>query len=68
MSLKNFHIFFIVVSIVFSAGFGIWCLFSQDGASRAGARVMGTASLIAAVGLVMYLFRLVKKLQEKGIL
>jgi len=67
MSLKHFHIFFIVVSIVFSTAFGLWCLFTDDGASQAGSTVMGAISLAVAAGLVIYVFRIPGKLQEKRI-
>lgn len=65
MSLKNFHILFIIVSIVFSAGFGLWCLLTEDGASQAGAPVMGAISLAAAAGLMVYVLKIPSMLRTK---
>ena len=47
MSLKWFHIVFITLSIVLSLWFGVWGLYNQQ-------IVLGTASLAASVGLVLY--------------
>ena len=63
MSLKNFHIFFIVVSIIFSVGCGVWCLRSEETTTE----VVGVIFLIAAVGLAIYAFKFLKMLRDKRI-
>ena len=55
MSLKAFHLVFIVASILLALGFGAWSLVNYF-AHQAGVwyLVAGAGSLIAAVGLVFY--------------
>jgi len=64
MSLKSFHIFFIVVSILTTLGFGLWTVvrFSQGDASAN--LWLGVISLIAGVFLIWYGFRFFKKLKQ----
>jgi hypothetical protein len=55
MSLKAFHVVFIVASILLALGFGAWALvnyFSHEGGVWYLAA--GVGSLLAAVGLVFY--------------
>ena len=55
MSLKAFHLVFIIASILLALGFGAWSLvnyFSQQGGTWYLAA--GIGSLLAAVGLVFY--------------
>lgn len=47
LSLKSFHLFFILVSIVLAAGFGTWCV-------KHAFVWTGVLSLAAAVLLVVY--------------
>ncbi len=68
MSLKAFHIFFIVVSIALCVGFGVWA--TQDFA-RSGSWVhlmLGVGSFIASVGLVWYGVWFLRKLKGVGYL
>ncbi len=67
MGLRNFHIFFIVISTSMSVGFGLWCFLSDAGRESYGSSAMGAISLVAAVALVVYGIRFVKKLDEEGI-
>ena len=64
MSLKSFHIFFIVVSTLTTLGFGLWTVvrFSQGDASAN--LWLGVISLIAGVFLIWYGFRFFKKLKQ----
>ena len=64
MSLKHFHIFFIVVSILLSVGCGLWFFLSEEGAAVSLAMLWGVIFLVAAVGLTFYLVKVVKKLQD----
>ena len=67
MGLRNFHIFFIVISTIMSVGFGFWCFLSDAGRELYGSWAIGAISLLAAVALVIYGIRFVKKLDEEGI-
>ncbi len=67
MGLRNFHIFFIVISTIMSVGFGFWCFLSDAGREFYGSWAIGAISLVAAAALVIYGIRFVKKLDEEGI-
>ncbi len=67
MGLRSFHILFIVMATLMSVGFGLWCFLSDAGRELGGSSAMGTISLLAAVGLVVYGVKFVKKLDEEGI-
>jgi hypothetical protein len=64
MSLKAFHIFFIVVSILFAFGFGVWGL-QAHAAGRDGAIYsLALLSLAVGAGLVVYLVAFIRKLRN----
>lgn len=55
MSLKAFHIVFIVISTLLSAGFGVWALGYSRSADGGGIYLaLGLVALAAAVGLPVY--------------
>ncbi len=55
MSLRAFHIVFIVLSILIAAGFAAWVWLGGAGPEAgAGIKVMGTLSAVLSVGLVFY--------------
>jgi len=65
MSLKAFHLVFIVASILLAVGIAAWSLlnyFSPHGV--AWDLVWGLASLVAGVGLVVYERYFLKKLKD----
>jgi len=65
MSLKDFHIFFILVSVILAIFLGGWCV-KQGGTIYL---VSGIVSFLAGIGLVVYLLLFVKKtrnLQHPG--
>lgn len=64
MSLRVFHIVFIVLSIVLSLYVALWGIrvFSQD--QSAGALALGVVFLCAAVGLMIYGKKTYRKLKE----
>lgn len=64
MSLKAFHVLFIVVSILLALGFGIWELLTYRDTGAVLDLVLGIASLLAGVGLVFYLRAVLKKLKN----
>ncbi len=65
MSLKFFHIFFIVLSILLALGFAYWAI-SAYFADDHGIFMLigGIISVIAGVGLVMYGKYFLKKLKK----
>lgn len=67
MSLKNFHLFFIMISIVAAAGFGLWCFLTEAGRRTTGSTLMGTLSFVLAAGLVIYAFRFIRKMERDRI-
>jgi len=66
MSLKSFHIFFIVVSTLATFGFGIWSLLESGRTGQTSDIVLGVISLAASVSLVIYGLRFFKKLKQIG--
>lgn len=64
MSLKAFHVLFIVVSILLALGFGIWELVAYRESEAVLDLVLGIASLVAGVGLVFYLRAVLRKLRN----
>ena len=60
MSLKAFHLVFILLSILFTFVFGIWGVVNGGTPEL----VMGVLSLIGTVGMSVYLFFFLKKLKH----
>lgn len=54
MSLKAFHIIFVIVSTMLAVGVGIWAIREYQVTGEAGALAFGAASLAGAVSLVVY--------------
>jgi hypothetical protein len=55
MSLKGFHIVFIVISTLMSFGIGVWCLWINSmGPAATGYVVGAVCSFVTALGLVIY--------------
>ena len=59
MSLKFFHICFIIISVMLTAGFGLWALLA-NGLPTA-FRVMGGISLVGGLVLIIYGIRFLRK-------
>ena len=59
MSLRAFHLFFILISIVFGLGFGVWGLRNEYS-------LLGALSLGVAVGMVFYLSWFLRKTKKFG--
>lgn len=65
MSLKAFHIVFVTASTLLAFGFGAWALWQFFGGNRALADlVMGIASIVAGVALIVYGKYFLKKLKH----
>lgn len=54
MSLKGFHILFIVFAFLCSAGFWAWTVFDADRATKLGAVTLGNFSGSLAIALFVY--------------
>jgi hypothetical protein len=65
MSLKAFHLVFIVASILLAAGFGVWSLMNYFAATgRRSDLVVAIASGVVVLGLVCYERYFLKKLKN----
>ena len=62
MSLKAFHLVFIILSILFSLVFGIWAVLSYGSSEKTAELVLGIISLVGTVGMSIYLFFFLKKI------
>ena len=54
MSLKGFHILFITLAFLCSAGFWAWSVWLVDDSARAGVSVLGNLSGSLAIALFIY--------------
>lgn len=59
MSLKHFHILFIILSVLTTVLFGLWALLMKGLPS--GFKTMGTISLVGGILLFIYGIRFLKK-------
>jgi len=66
MSLKAFHIFFICVSILLSAWFGIWCIRSFQSMGKTSDLLLGIGSLLSTVVLIFYFRWFLRKLKRES--
>jgi hypothetical protein len=64
MSLQNFHVFFITLSVLLCIVFGAWCIQTYRAEGDAGTLAMGTLSFVAAVGLVGYGAYFIRKVRR----
>ena len=64
MSLKAFHIVFVVASVLLCLGFGLWELHSWQESGGRTDLILGVSSLVAAVGLLVYGWFFLKKLKN----
>lgn len=64
MSLKAFHIFFIVISILTCLGFGAWGIHDYGVSNRTVHLILGIASFIVGSALSYYLVKIVAKFKQ----
>ena len=64
MSLKSFHLFFIVVAILFLLGFGAWFLLAGPSTHEALNVFGGLLSFSFGGGLILYAVRVRRKLRN----
>lgn len=60
MSLKVFHVVFIVLSILLTIGFGIWGVMQSSGLFV----LLGIISFVIGILLIFYLVKIVKKFRQ----
>ena len=68
MSLKAFHVVFIIVSILLAAWFGWWSVNSYRNTAEVSHLVMGAFSFIGMIVLVFYFRWFLKKLKNESYL
>lgn len=68
MSLKTFHIIFVVLSTLLAGGFGLWAIRDYQRHGEIGSLILGVLSLLAGVGLVAYGRWVLHKLKGIGAL
>ena len=68
MSLKAIHIVFITASTVLAFGFGCWELKGYSAGGERGDLILGVASLVTGVALIVYGKYFLKKLKNIGYL
>ena len=64
MSLKAFHLVFIILSILFTLMFGIWGVVNHGSSGKTAELVMGILSLSGTGGLAIYLYFFLKKFKH----
>ena len=64
MSLKAFHLVFIIISILFTLMFGVWGVVHHGSSGKTGELVLGILSLAGTVGMSVYLRYFLKKLKH----
>jgi hypothetical protein len=64
MSLKAFHVFFVVVSVLCALGFGAWAVSDYLRTGSSGALWMGILGFVAAAALVWYGIWFLRKLKD----
>ncbi len=64
MSLKTFHVFFVVVSVLCALGFGAWAIGDYVRTGRSGVLVLAILGFVAAGALVWYGFWFLRKLKD----
>jgi hypothetical protein len=60
LSLRVFHIVFIVLSILLMVGFGIWGVFQGDNLYLS----LGIISFVIGILLIFYLMKIVRKFKQ----
>ena len=66
MSLKAFHIFFVTVSVLMCLGVGAWGTNEYLAAGSATGLGLAVACFVLGAGLIVYGFKVYKKLAELG--
>ncbi len=64
MSLKAFHLVFVLVSILFTLTFGVWAVINYNTSEKVGELVLGIVSLVGTFVMSIYLFYFLKKFKH----
>lgn len=64
MSLKSFHIFFVTASAVLAFGFAAWAVWTHVRLDRPSTLMLGVASLLVGVSLVIYGLKVLRTLRR----
>ena len=64
MSLKAFHLVFIILSILLTLMFGIWGVVNHGSSGKTAELVMGIISMVGTIGLTVYLRYFLKRLKH----
>ena len=64
MSLKAFHVFFVIVSTLCALGFGAWAVAEYTRTGHGSVLALGIAGFAAAVALVWYGLWFLRKLKN----
>lgn len=65
MSIKDFHIVFIISAILLTFGFGVWALNNQGMPSTAGLRFTAGVSFLLSIALGIYCANFIRKIKPK---
>jgi hypothetical protein len=65
MSLKGFHLIFIIFSILLTLGFGIWAIYNYGNPPTSGLRATAAISFLLTLALSAYCVYFVRKLSIK---
>ena len=65
MSLKAFHVFFVLLSVAINVFFGVWTLAFQPESANPISPLWGYVALIAAAGLIVYGVMFLKKIKRE---
>ena len=64
MSLKAFHVFFVIVSVLCALGFGAWSVAEYMRTGSNGVLALGVLGFVAAAALVWYGLWFLRKLKN----
>lgn len=64
MSLKAFHVFFVIVSVLCALGFGAWAIGDHLRTGSSGSLVLAVLGFLAAAALIWYGFWFLRKLKN----
>ena len=64
MSLKAFHVFFVIVSVLCALGFGAWSIADYARTGRGSVLTLGILGFAAAGALIFYGFWFLRKLKN----
>lgn len=65
MSIKDFHIIFIISALILTFGFGVWALNNNGMPATPGLRLTAGVSFLLAAGLGFYCVHFIRKIKTK---